>query len=179
MQQPQHIALLDHAVPVKTSHVLFLAIYDLLITIRHNNSKTFNTSHHAEPAATIQALVNSAIGIQMSTRESWIDAYKWDTECCKRMEIIANPELVIKKSLEQEHYIYCEPLRSSAIVNANGILVIKECLVNSQNYVKLQIVPSEMQIIIFAAFHDNPIRAHFSIYHTYTHIRLQPCQLYS
>eukprot|EP00978_Attheya_sp_CCMP212_P003790 scaffold8041_cov64-Attheya_sp.AAC.1 len=74
----------------------------------------------------------------MPTRETWIDAYTQDTVYCKLMEIIANPALIVKKSLEQER------------------------LVNSGNYVKLQIVPSEMQIIIFTAFRANPIGAHFS-----------------
>jgi hypothetical protein len=172
-QQPQHIALLEHAVPANTSQSLLSAIYDLLITIRHNNSEIFDASPHAAPAATIQALVNGAVGIQMPTRETWIKAYKRDTVCCKLMEIIANPALVVKKSLEQVHYIYRQPLRNSAIVNENGILFIKERLVDSSNYVKLQIVPSEMQIIIFTAFHANPIGAHFSVYRTYARIRLR------
>jgi hypothetical protein len=57
-------------------------------------------------------LVNGAVGIQMPTQETWIDAYKGDTMCCTVMDIIANPALVTKKSLKQVHYVYRQPLQT-------------------------------------------------------------------
>ena len=85
----------------------------------------------------------------------------------------ANPSLITKIHLEKLNYVYRGPIRSSHITLEDGFLILKERVSTQGNFIKLQIVPAELQNIVFIAFHANPIGGHLGLYQTLHKIRLR------
>ena len=111
--------------------------------------------------------------MKLPTKETWQRAYNDDKDCSLIMRMLQNPGLIKKENLEKIHHTFRGPMRTSNIILEDGLLILKERISTQGNYVKIQIVPAELQNIIFIAFHSNPIGGHFSVYHTLHKIRLR------
>jgi hypothetical protein len=169
-----NISLLSSTIPSKTSIFILKSIHDTLTKIRSENTSFLDTS--AAPAATaitIPSFLSGATQSTLPTRATWIQAYQRDPETQQMLRLLQNPGLLIKAELDQIHYVYRQPIRSSMIEKLDNLLYIRETIDTSGNYVRLQIVPSELRNLIFIAFHANPIGAHFDTYHTFHRIRLR------
>ena len=89
------------------------------------------------------------------------------------LDFIKNPGLINKENLNKIHYVYRNPIRKSHVIENNGILYLREYLLNGETFLQLQIVPESLRDIIFIAFHANPTGAHFGLYQTFHKIRLR------
>jgi len=88
------------------------------------------------------------------------------------LEIAANPGLSNDKSkIDSLRHVYCQPTHNGQCIVENGSLFMKEVFTNGAKSIKLHIAPAFLQIIIFIAFHANPISGHLDAYHTYHCIR--------
>ena len=71
------------------------------------------------------------------------------------------------KKLNTLHSIYHQPARLGNFSVENGILYIKENFEHDTKYINLCIVPSSVCSVVFVAFHDNPIVAHYACWRTF------------
>ncbi len=68
---------------------------------------------------------------------------------------------------------YRAALRQSQIAIEDGILILREPIIGSESYARLQFVPSHFWNLVFVAFHSNPLGAHLNATRTLHCIRLQ------
>jgi len=123
--------------------------------------------------ATIQTLVNSAICTRLPSKERWVQTYTTDTELCAVRDPALNPSKITNKSLANVNYNYRGQLCQSLIILENDMLFLREPIIGTSLYMRLQLVPSELKNIIFIAFHTNPIGGHLNAYRTFHRLRLR------
>jgi hypothetical protein len=121
---------------------------------------------YAAPAPTIQAFVNSAIGLQLPSHSCWGQVYLDDPECTTLCHLVENPGKICKETLKDFHYCYRQPLHQSQIVIKDNMLIYHKPIRASSSYTWLQIVSKALFNIVFVAFHSNPIGGHFNAYRT-------------
>jgi hypothetical protein len=85
---------LDSAMPACTSVWLLEQVHAHLDCLQHANSEIFLTNHFAAPAATIQAFVSGAIGIQLPLANQWMKAYYNNIEMCTIRDLVVNPSKI-------------------------------------------------------------------------------------
>ena len=78
--------------------------------------------------------------------------------------LVNNPGKISMDSLEEVHYCYRQPLRSSHIAIEDEMLVYCEPIQGSSSYTQLQILLSDLRNILFVAFHTNPIGGRLNAY---------------
>ncbi len=86
-----------------------------------------------------------------------------------------NPGTISNKSLKEANLNanYCPALCQSQIVIEDGILILRDPIVGSESYARLQLVPLHFRNLIFIAFHNNPLGAHLNATRTLHQIRLR------
>jgi hypothetical protein len=126
----------------------------------------------AVPAATIQAFVDSAIGIRLPSRDRWIKAYSDDKEMSTIRDLKTNPSRINNMTLNTEDYNYWAALRQCLLMIEDDMLIFREPVRSGSSYTRLQLVPAEFYNIIFVASHLNAIGRHLNAYHTLHHICL-------
>ena len=172
--------LLFKGCPSKTMHSIITACYERILRIRDASlevdediSATLGQNVPiTAPAATAFNILNGTTLMKLPTKLQWSKAYSTDKSCQTILSLIKNPGLINKHSLSQIHYRYRQPLRDSCIIIENDFIILKE-KIDDNSYVKLRIVPKDLQNIIFMAFHSNPIGGHFSVYYTFHRIRMR------
>jgi hypothetical protein len=90
LSQPPYKFCVDAAMPACTSEWLFEQVHAHLVYLQDANSELFSPHQFVLPAATIQAFVNGAIGIQLPSKDQWIKAYSNNTEMCTIRDLITN-----------------------------------------------------------------------------------------
>jgi hypothetical protein len=136
------------------------------VYLRDSNCKIFSPNHFATPATTIQAFVNSAIGVQLPLHEEWVQAYSDDSEMSIIRDFVLNSSKINTATLNMVNYNFRAPLHQSLIFIENGMLFYKEPICGGLSYTHLQLVPQEFYNILFIAFHSTPIGGHMNVYHT-------------
>ena len=164
---------LDAAMPGRTSPWIFDQAHTHLVYLRDANSDIFSPNQFAAPAATIQTLVNGAICTRLPSWERWAQAYANDTELCIVHDLVLNPSKITNKSLANVNHNYRGPLRQSLIVIENDMLILREPIIGTSSFTRLQLVPAELTNIIFIAFHTNAIDGHLNAYRTFHRLRLR------
>ena len=160
--------------------IILNACYDRLQQIREStleidddiSSLLPSTPPITAPAATAFKILNGTIIMKLPTKAQCKKSYEQDKEYHLIMELIANPGLINKNTLNSVHYRYRQPLQDSCLAIENDFIILKE-RIDEDSYVKLRIVPEPLWNIIFIAFHSNPIGGHFSVYYTFHRIRLR------
>jgi hypothetical protein len=127
--------------PALTSAWLFKQVHAHLVYLQDSNCKIFSPNQFAAPAATIQALVNGAIGVQLPLHEKWVQAYSDDTEMSIIQELILDTSKINTATLNMMYYNFRAPLRQSLIFIENGLLLYKEPICRGSSYTRLQLVP--------------------------------------
>jgi hypothetical protein len=173
LSHERHRFSLDASMPGRTSAWLFEQVHSHLVCIRDDNSEVFSPNQFAAPAATIQTLVNGAICSRLPSHDRWVKAYANDSELLVIRELILNPSKICNESLSKVNYNYRGALRKSLLLIENDMIILREPIVGSDSYTRLQVVPRELYNIIFVAFHANPIGAHLNAYRTLHRIRLR------
>ncbi len=164
--------------PPKTEEhlpILFLPIYRQLHDIQTGNADVIDPSSNAAPAAAsiVPSLLDGVVSRSMPSDADWTTAYESDEDCKRILAMLRDPSLIVKTNLEQVHYIFRQPLRSSLIKLEDGILYLYERITASEpQAVKLRIVPRRFRNLLFTAFHANPIGGHLSAYRTFARLRL-------
>jgi hypothetical protein len=115
MSHKKHRFALDASMPGHSLAWLFEQIHLHLINIRDANSEVFSPNQFAEPAATIQMLVNGAICSCLLSHEQWVKSYKNNSELCLVRDMILNPSKICNKSLSKVNHNYCMPLQQSLL----------------------------------------------------------------
>jgi hypothetical protein len=159
--------------PGCTSAWLFEQVHSHLVCIRDDNSKVFSANQFAAPAAAIQTLVNGAICLRLPSHDRWVKAYDNDSELIVIRKLILNLSKICTESLSKVNYNYRGALCKSLLLTENDMIILRELIVGSNSYMRLQIVPCELYNIIFMAFHANPIGAHLNAYRMLHCIRLR------
>ena len=167
-----NIQILDHSMPGYTSSELLHTLHHKINQIRSQSSEIFNPSTGIATPWSHSYTAGCTI-IKMPTRQEWIKEYNKDPGRQEINRMLKNPGLIKKENLLKIHYVYRAPLRHMYITQEDGLLYLKERLMDRDTYVKLQIVPKSLRNIIFIAFHSNPAGAHFSLYQTFHKIRLR------
>lgn len=173
LSHPQYKFSLDAGIPALTSMWLFDYLIERLLQIRDANCEIFNPSHHAAPAAPIQAFLSGAVGVRLPTKERWVQAYKADKELSLVRDLVLNPSKISSTTLKDINYNFHGPLRKSQIHIEDDMLIYHEPVAGYDSYVRLQLVPKELYNLLFVAFHSNPIGGHFNAYRTLHRIRLR------
>ena len=124
----------------------------------------FSPNQLAAPAATIQTLVNGAICLRLPSHDHWVKAYANDSELLVIPELILNLSKICNESLSKVNYNYRGALCKSLLLIENDMIILREPIMGSNSYTRLQVVPRELYNIIFVAFHANPIGAHLNAY---------------
>jgi hypothetical protein len=137
------------------------------------NTEVLTPHQVSAPAATIQTLLNGAVCTTLPSRSRWLEAYDNDREMIAIRNLILNPSLIKKSTLDDVHYVYRMPLRKSQLCIEDGMLIFREPIDGSSSFTRLQLVPVELYNIIFIAFHANPIGGHLNQYRTLHRIRLR------
>ncbi len=166
LSKPVNEVCLDAAAPTWSSAWLFDQVFDRLTLICNSNCEILGPRQYAKPTATIQSLVSGAIGSRFPSHQQWKEAYSRDKECKLLFALIQNPGKICKDSLKDVHYCYRQPLHNSHIVIEDHMLIYCKPICWSLSYTQLQIVPMDLQNILFMAFHTNQIGGHFNAYHT-------------
>jgi hypothetical protein len=164
---------LDAAMPYKTSAWIFEQVYSHLVHLRDANSEVFSPDQFAAPAATIQTLVNGAVCTTLPSRELWLQSYNNDLEIRAVREFALNPSTISNKALAEINHNYRGPLRQSYILVEDDMLIMREPIAGTSSYTRLQLVPRELQNILFVAFHTNPMGGHLNAYRTLHRLRLR------
>jgi hypothetical protein len=172
--------LLFRGCPALTMGAILKVFYERLLAIRNSSliidDNSLDTippnSRITAPAATVFTLLNGTTTLKLPTKAQWKLAYSADKSCSLLLDMISNPGLINKHRLNELHYRYRQPIRTGCIIVENDFLVLKEKL-DESSFVKLRIVPQQLQNIIFLAFHSNPVGGHFSTYYTFHRIRLR------
>jgi hypothetical protein len=163
---------LDASMPLKTSTWIFEQVHSHLVHLRDENSKVFSPDQFAAPAATIQTLDNGAVCATLPSCERWIQAYNNDLELRAVREFVLNPSTISIKALAEVNHNYRGTLRQSNILVENDMLIMSEPIAGTWSYTRLQLVPRELQNILFVAFHTNPMGGHLNAYRTLHRLRL-------
>jgi hypothetical protein len=77
--------------PARTLVWLLEQVHLHLLYLCNAMSEFFSPNQFTAPAATIQALVNGAIGVCLPSRERWIQAYSDNTEMSTICNLVLNP----------------------------------------------------------------------------------------
>ncbi len=91
LSHPTYKYAMDAMMPGRTSVWLLEQAHLHLLYICDANSEIILPNQFAAPAATIQAFVNSAIGVPLPSCERWIQAYSNNTEMSAIWDLILNP----------------------------------------------------------------------------------------
>ena len=173
MTHPTNFCLLDCGVPAKTSLILLSAIMRRLDNICSKKFELIGPNTCASPKAIamFSAFTNSTVGSWISDQQVWHKALKDDPTTNLLLGIVANPRL----STSSEHSnklcsVYHHPDWQGHFTIEHGILCIKEIFKNDVKYIKLRIVPSSLQNIIFIIFYSNPIGGHLDAFQTFHRI---------
>ena len=166
MDCEQHRFSLDASMLGRTSAWLFEKVHSHLVCIRDDNSEVFSLNQFAAPAATIQMLVNGAICLRLPSHNHWVKAYANDSELLVICKLILNPSNICNESLSKVNYNYRGDLCKSLLLIENDMIILREPIMGSDSYMRLQVVPCELYNIIFVAFHTNPNGAHLNAYWT-------------
>ncbi len=164
---------LNLVVPYHTSAWIFEQIHAYLVFVWDLNCEIFSPDKWAAPAASIQSFMNGAIGTRLPSHSCWVEAYAKDPACCIIQDLAQNPGKICKATLLEVHYAYHQPLCWSHIVIDDKMLILRKPICSSTSYTRLQIVPAELQNILFVAFHSNPIGGHLDAYCTLHWLRMQ------
>ncbi len=70
------------------------------------------------------------------------------------------------KTLAEVNHNYRGLLSQSNILLENDMLIMREPIAGTSCYTRLQLVPRELQNILFVAFHTNPMGGHLNEYRT-------------
>ncbi len=86
-----------------------------------------------------------------------------------------NPGTISQRNLEAAKLDpnYCQALHQSSIFDDNGILYYHEHIAGSESYARLQLIPADLNHIVFIALHFNTFEGHLK--HTIHRIRLCFC----
>ncbi len=117
-------------------------------------------------------LVNGTICLRLPSHDHWVKAYENDSELIVICKLILNPSKICNESLSKVNYNYRGALRKSLLLIENDMIILREPIVGSNSFTRLQIAPCELYNI-FVAFHANPIGAHLNAYRTLHHIWLR------
>ena len=172
LSRPSCKFALDSAVPNHTLAWIFEQIHTYLVFVHDLNCKISPPNKWAAPAASIQSFVNGAIGTQLPSHSCWVAAYANNPACCMIQDLALNPGKILKATLLEVHYAYHQPLCQSHIVIEDKIFILRELIHGSTSCARLQIVPAELQNILFDAFHSNPIDRHLNAYRTLHWLRM-------
>jgi len=115
-----------------------------VIQIRSSNFENFEPTQFSAPAACIQTFLNGAIGVRLPSPEQWAQAYLDDPVTSAIIQFVQNPGTISHKSLEEAkiNANYRAALRQSQIAIEDGILILREPIIGSESYARLQLVPS-------------------------------------
>jgi hypothetical protein len=169
LSHPTYKFAMDAAMPARTSSRLLKQAHSHLMYLQHANSEVFLPNQFAAPAAMKQAFVNSAIKVQLPSKEQWIQAYSDDMEMSIIHDLVTNPSKMNNLTLSMANYNYWAPLRNSQIMLEDKMLIYCKPIRGS-SYTCLQLVLAAFYNIIFIAFHANAIRGHLNAFHTLHHI---------
>jgi len=166
---------LDAAILARTSVGIFEVLLNRCIQIGSSNFEIFEPTQFAAPAACIQTFLNGAVGVCLPSPEQWAQAYLDDPETSAIIQFVQNPGTISNKSLKEAkmNANYRAALRQSQIAIEDGILILREPIVGSELYARLQLVPSHFRNLVFIAFHSNPSCAHLNVTCTLHRIRLR------
>jgi hypothetical protein len=116
-----------------------------------------------------------AVGVRLPLPEQWAQACLDDPETSALIQFVQNPGTISNKSLKEAkmNANYRAALRQSQIAIEDGILILREPIVGSELYARLQLVPSHFRNLVFIAFHSNPSCAHLNVTCTLHRIRLR------
>jgi hypothetical protein len=126
----------------------------------------FSPNQFAAPASTIQTLVNGTICLRLPSHNHLVKAYENDSELIVICKLILNQFKICNESLSKVNYIYRGALCKSLLLIENNMIILREPIMGSDSYTRLQIVLRELYNIIFVAFHANSIGAHLNVYCT-------------
>jgi hypothetical protein len=144
---------MDAAMPAHSSAWLLKQAHSYLVYLQHANSKAFLPNQFAALTTMIQAFVNSAIGVQLPSKEWWVQAYSDDTEMSTIHDLITNPSKINNLTLNMVNYNYLAPLQNSQIMLKDGLLIYRKPICGGSSFTCLQLVPSAFYNIIFITFH--------------------------
>jgi len=173
LSHPDYKFALDASVPAFTSAWLFSQVNSTLEMLRAMNTKIFTPNQVLAPAATIQTLLNGATSTRLPSHSRWVLAYSHDSEMVALKHLALNPSLISNTTLSNVNYNYRMPLRKSQICVEQDMLILREPILGTTSFTRLQIVPNEFYNIIFIAFHANPLGGHLNPYRTLHRIRLR------
>jgi hypothetical protein len=157
---------LNAAMAGRMSAWLFKYVHSHLMYHCNLKSKIFLPNQFAEPAATIQTLVNGAICTCLSSKERWIQAYANDTKLCMVQDLALNPSTITNQTLSKVNHNYCALLPQSLISVEGDMLILREPIGRTSSFTRLQLASAKLINIIFIAFHTNPIGGHLNTYQT-------------
>ena len=164
LSHPSNTFCLDAVIPARTSARIFEVLLDRCIQISSSNFEFFEPNQFAAPAVCIQTLLNGAVGVRLPSPDQWAQAYLDDPETNVIIQFVRNPGTISNRSLEEAklNANYRAALRQSPITIDDGILILREPVVGSKLYARLQLVPSHFLNLVFIAFHSNPLGAHLN-----------------
>jgi hypothetical protein len=96
--------------PALTSAWLLEQVHAHLVYLRDSNCEIFLPNQFAAPAATIQAFVNSAIGVRLPLHKKWVQAYSDDKEMSIIRELVLDPSKINTATLNTVNYNFRAPL---------------------------------------------------------------------
>jgi hypothetical protein len=166
LSHPTYKFAMDAAMPARTSAWLLKQAHSYLAYLRDANCEVFLPNQFTALTTMIQAFVNGAIGVQLPSKERWIQAYSDNTGMSAICDLVTNPSKINNAALSTVNYNYWAPLRNSQIVLEDGLLIYCEPIRGGSCYTHLQLFQTAFYNIIFITFHSNAIGGRLNAYHT-------------
>ena len=150
LSHPANFLLLTCGVPAHTLLSIMNLVHSELCAIRDDSLEILDTSEttaaYDASTATVPAFLNGAISTRLPSHRDWIKAYKLDPECAILLSIACDPSVLTNALLTGVHFVYRQPARNGLIQVVDGILFLHELFKDDNKYIKLQLVPQNMQI---------------------------------
>ncbi len=156
---PSNVFCMYAAVPALTSACMFEHILERCLKIWSLNIKILQPNQYAAPAICVQAFLNGSIRVCLPGPKQWADAYYNDPETATIIEFVQNPGTIFNKGLEDAklNANFCMALHQSHLMMEDGFLIYHKPIAGSKSYACLLVVPTQLQYIIFIAFHRKPV----------------------
>jgi hypothetical protein len=161
-----------NGMPGCTSEYILSQLFTCLEDIRGKTSTYSDPEGETSLTNVATAVLSGVTSHPLPDEQKWKEALSHDAVCSKLMKMVINPSLCDKRDLmDQLPTCYRQPLRDGAIKLENGYLYLHESIQDSDQVLKLQIVPMGLWNVLFTAFHVNPIGGHLGVYYTLHKLR--------
>ena len=171
------INMIRQMIPVKTMSSILssahIVLTDILKQTLASRYKSPSNPEETQVSQSSASILNGIVFNALPNPTEWMRAYTSDPNTRQIIKILNNPQLHKESEIRQLHYLYRQPMRDSMIKLQHDRLYLCERIAHQQSIIKLIIVPSSLQKMIFTTFHANPLGAHYSLYYTHHRIRIR------